>query len=97
MRPTKKIFGKKLAAARNALFLTQREFATRAGTTESNMGRIERFEISAIELKRVPPFAKALGISEQEFCDLFAVPDNGRVMRIAAKDSPGSKGTRLDS
>lgn len=62
------IYGKRLAAARAALALTQRQLGDLiGGVSDETISRIERHEVAGILAKRVAPLARALQIPLDEF------------------------------
>lgn len=75
MRPAQKIFGKRLKAAREALYLTQRQLGDKVGLSSERIGSIEQKEISGVDRERVPQFAAALKMTEAEFIQKLAVTD----------------------
>lgn len=61
------ILGKKLAARRNLLALTQSELGQRVGgMSDENVGRIERADTAGILTKKLPALAAALGMTLEE-------------------------------
>jgi transcriptional regulator with XRE-family HTH domain len=70
------IYGKKLAAARNRLAMTQRELGeVIGGVSDETISRVERQEISGILAKRLPKLAAALGLDLQQFKSVYCPPD----------------------
>jgi transcriptional regulator with XRE-family HTH domain len=76
-----RIFGKRLAAARNGRAMTQRELGEAIGVSDETISRIERHEVAGILNKRLPKLAAALGYTLEEFKSKFCAP------------SPGASGT----
>jgi len=70
-----KIFGKRLAAARNARAMTQRELGEAVGVSDETISRIERHDVAGILNKRLPKLAAALGYSLAEFKSRFCPPE----------------------
>jgi transcriptional regulator with XRE-family HTH domain len=69
------IYGKRLAAAREALALTQRELGESiGGVSDETISRVERHEIAGILAKRLPKLAIALGLSLEQFKADFVAP-----------------------
>jgi transcriptional regulator with XRE-family HTH domain len=69
------VFGKKLAAARNGLAITQRELGEAiGGVSDETISRVERNEVAGILAKRLPKLAAALGMSLEEFKTSFCPP-----------------------
>jgi transcriptional regulator with XRE-family HTH domain len=81
-RPTQKIFGKKLKAARESLLrdhgthLTQGNLAKLIGLSESRIGSIEQSDVTGIEPKRIVAYAAALRCTVETFLKKFA-PEEG--------------------
>jgi len=72
-----KIFGKKLAAARNGLYLTQAALGEKLDRmSDENIGRIERSEIAGIAKKHIPKLAVIFGMTLTEFEDRFVVKED---------------------
>jgi len=69
-----RIFGKRLAAARNRRAMTQRELGDAIGVSDENISRIERHEVAGILNKRLPKLAAALGFTLEEFQSKFCLP-----------------------
>jgi transcriptional regulator with XRE-family HTH domain len=70
------IYGKKLAAARNRLAMTQRELGEAiGGVSDETISRVERQDVSGILAKRLPKLAAALGLGLEQFKAAFCPPD----------------------
>jgi transcriptional regulator with XRE-family HTH domain len=62
------IFGKRLAAAREELAMTQRELGEAiGGVSDETISRIERQEVAGMLSKRLPKLASVLGLALEEF------------------------------
>jgi transcriptional regulator with XRE-family HTH domain len=74
------ILGKKLAAARQNLSMTQRELGDAiGGVSDETISRIERHEVAGILAKRVPKLASVLGIGLEEFKSGFCIPESREI------------------
>jgi len=82
MRPTHKIFGKKLQQARIAAYLTQEDLAKLVGVRSDRIGRIEQRDIDGIDPSRIPKFADALRLSVPEFLAKVAAPSDAKINGI---------------
>lgn len=67
MRPSQKIFSGRLKKIRMSRYLSQRELGELVGLTEGRIGQIEQSGVAAIEWPRIPKFAAALKLTEDEF------------------------------
>jgi transcriptional regulator with XRE-family HTH domain len=75
MPGTVRIFGRKLSAARQKKALTQRELGeAMGGLTDETISRIERNEVAGTFAKHLPKFAKALGMTLEQFRAEICVP-----------------------
>lgn len=81
-----RIFGKRLAMARNRRAMTQRELGDAIGVSDENISRIERHEVAGILSKRLPRLAAALGLGLEEFKREFCPPES-----TANGSSPGAQ------
>src|SRR5271169_3051763 len=62
------IFGRRLAAAREELAMTQRELGEAiGGVSDETISRIERHEVAGLLSKRLPKLASVLGLTLEEF------------------------------
>jgi len=62
------IFGRRLAAAREELAMTQRELGEAiGGVSDETISRIERQEVAGLLSKRLPKLASVLGLTLEEF------------------------------
>src|SRR5580704_17724746 len=62
------IFGRRLAAAREELAMTQRELGEAiGGVSDETISRIERQEVAGTLSKRLPKLALVLGLTLEEF------------------------------
>src|ERR1700730_12257234 len=69
------LYGKRLAAAREHLSLTQRELGEAiGGVSDETISRIERHEIAGILAKCVPRLATALKMTLEDFKAGYAAP-----------------------
>jgi transcriptional regulator with XRE-family HTH domain len=70
------IYGKKLAAARNRLAMTQKELGEAiGGVSDETISRVERQDVSGILAKRLPKLAAVLGLGLEQFKSAFCPPD----------------------
>lgn len=71
------LFGKKLAAARGRLAMTQRELGEAiGGVSDETISRVERSDVAGILAKRLPKLATVFGMSLEQFKASFCVPPN---------------------
>jgi len=71
------VFGRRLAAAREELAMTQRELGeVIGGVSDETISRIERQEVAGILSKRLPKLATALGMTLEDFKGRFCVADD---------------------
>jgi transcriptional regulator with XRE-family HTH domain len=68
------IYGRKLATARNARAMTQRELGAAVGVSDETISRVERQERAGILAKWLPRFAASLGMNLDEFRAGFCPP-----------------------
>jgi transcriptional regulator with XRE-family HTH domain len=69
------LYGKKLAAAREAKSLTQRDLGESiGGVSDETISRVERGDVSGILAKRLPKLAETLGYSLEKFKAEFVAP-----------------------
>ena len=84
------VFGRRLAAAREELAMTQRELGGAIGVSDETISRIERQEVAGMLSKWLPKHATALGMTLEDFKGRFCVPDDGP--SSAAKKASGGPG-----
>jgi transcriptional regulator with XRE-family HTH domain len=65
---------KKLKAARESLYLTQRQFGDLVGLSQDRIGSLEQADVPGIDRDRVPRFAAALKMNETEFLKKVGAP-----------------------
>jgi transcriptional regulator with XRE-family HTH domain len=94
------VFGKRLAAAREKLAMTQRELGDAVGVSDETISRVERHEVAGVLSKRLPKLAAVLGLTLDQFTAQFCVPESAREKNGARNDSsplqPGSLPIGLD-
>src|SRR5277367_1665201 len=89
------IFGRRLAAAREKLAMTQRELGEAiGGVSDETISRIERHEVAGILSKRLPKLASVLGLTLEEFKIRLCVREDDLPKSASAllADSPGISG-----
>ena len=81
------VYGRKLAAARNALAMTQRELGAAIGVSDETISRVERQETAGILAKWLPKIAASLGMSLDQFRSDYCPPagDNAPATSIAGR------------
>jgi transcriptional regulator with XRE-family HTH domain len=79
MRPSQKIFGKKLKEARDRAYLVQRELAKAVGVIPDRIAAIEQAEVAGIDRNRVPDFARALRMTEEQFLAEVGAPASAKI------------------
>lgn len=85
------VFGRRLAAARQELAMTQKELGEAiGGVSDETISRIERHEVCGILAKRLPKLATALGVTLDEFKNKFCYIDNA----VASPNSPALAANR---
>ena len=85
------IFGKRLAAARETLAMTQRELGDAIGASDETISRIERQEVAGIWTKRLPKLASALGLTLEQFMARLCVREPAVAVISSDKNGPGEK------
>jgi transcriptional regulator with XRE-family HTH domain len=86
------VFGRRLAAIREGLSMTQRELGEAiGGVSDETISRIERQEVAGLLSKRLPRLASVLGLTLEEFKTRFCL--NGNASAEFAADV-GQQGTR---
>jgi DNA-binding XRE family transcriptional regulator len=71
------VFGKRVAAARKELFMTQEKFGEAiGGVSDETISRIERLEVAGTLSKWLPKMAAVLGLPLDEFRTRFCVPES---------------------
>jgi transcriptional regulator with XRE-family HTH domain len=79
------IFGRRLAAAREELAMTQRELGEAiGGVSDETISRIERQEVAGLLSKRLPKLASVLGLTLEEFKGRFCFCGESSVAEIGA-------------
>ncbi|MGA3066077.1 MAG: helix-turn-helix domain-containing protein [Tepidisphaeraceae bacterium] len=68
------VYGRKLAAARNRLAITQRELGAAIGVSDETISRVERQETAGILAKHLPKLAVSLGMNLDQFRSAFCPP-----------------------
>jgi DNA-binding XRE family transcriptional regulator len=86
------VFGRRLAAAREELAMTQRELGGAIGVSDETISRIERQEVAGMLSKWLPKHATALGMTLEDFKGRFCVPD-GAPSAGAKEASDGHAGS----
>jgi transcriptional regulator with XRE-family HTH domain len=85
------IFGKRLAALRSELLMTQRQLGEKiGGVSDETISRIERQEVAGLLAKRLPKLAEVLGLSLADFKARLCVADPRM-----NDSSPGASGAVL--
>jgi DNA-binding XRE family transcriptional regulator len=82
------IYGRKLATARNARAMTQRELGAAVGVSDETISRVERQERAGILAKWLPRFAASLGMNLDEFRQGFCPPPG----EMVSPDSVAGRG-----
>jgi transcriptional regulator with XRE-family HTH domain len=84
------IFGKRLAAVREELAMTQRELGQAiGGVSDETISRIERQEVAGLLSKHLPKLALVLGLTLEEFRTRFCLRE--KPASAAAGDSDANK------
>jgi transcriptional regulator with XRE-family HTH domain len=90
------IYGRKLAVARNARAMTQRELGAAVGVSDETISRVERQEQAGILAKWLPKMAASLGMNLDEFRAGFC-PPAGALATAGTLAGQGGLPSGLDS
>jgi transcriptional regulator with XRE-family HTH domain len=89
------IFGRRLAAVREELAMTQRELGEAiGGVSDETISRIERQEVAGLLSKRLPKLASVLGLTLEEFKVRFCLREeppaaiNGAMVNVQGRSVP---------